>query len=71
MENVTTTALVNEDHTVTIRLPENVRPGMHTILVIIDPSASNASLNLPFGQYVIEEESIPLRRKDIYGDDGR
>jgi hypothetical protein len=75
MRVVTATATIHPDHTLTVQVPIDVRPGLHTVVVILE------------GQTEVRPERQPLQltphpvgpadatctyhREDMYGDDGR
>ncbi len=80
MKTIETTVMVTADGKITVKLPPDIPPGEHQIVLIIDKK-------LMPGKSVIEEKRPPLnfpvinvgswpadfslRREDMYGDDGR
>jgi hypothetical protein len=74
MKSIETTATVTPDRTLTIRLPVDVTPGEHRIVVVIDESLIDGRrppLDLPVHDLGPWPEGLSLRREDLYGDDGR
>ena len=73
MTVITTRIQVAEDGTISGRAPDGVRPGEHEV-------AFTAPLKRPGKPFTMEnfpiddgpwDDSISLRREDMYGDDGR
>lgn len=77
IKTVDTVVTVPENRTVTLQLPPEVGTGPHRILVVIEEETSAASEGTPkeFVFPVIPDaqwpEEMPMRREDLYGDDGR
>ncbi len=74
MRTIETVATVAADHTITLKLPEDIPPGECRVVLVIENGKPPAE-RLPFG---IEPHNIGLvdpnntfRREDMYGDDGR
>ena len=74
MTVITTRIQVAEDGTISGRAPDGVRPGEHEI------AFTTAPLKRPGKPFTMEnfpiddgpwDDSISLRREDMYGDDGR
>ena len=79
MKTIETTASVTPDGTLTARVPPEVPPGEHRVVVVIDeqPSASISGreecppLDFPVRDYGPWPEGLSLRREDMYGNGGR
>jgi hypothetical protein len=75
MRTVETTATVAPDGTLTVRVPTDVTPGTHQIVLVIDDWSREARESQLGAFPVISvgawPPDLPLRREDIYGDAGR
>lgn len=75
MKTIETKTIVTEDKRLIVRVPEDIIPGEHHIVVIIDEKTEEESNRLPFNfpidSYGSWPSDLSLRREDIYGDDGR
>ncbi len=75
MRTIETTASVASDGTLTARVPPEVPPGEHVIVVVIaeEPVSEKEreSLDLPLYDVGPWPEGLSLRREDMYGDFGR
>ncbi len=75
MKTITTRATVAGDGTLTVRLPPDIRPGEHRVVLVIDeqPEAKvePESLDMPVIRVGTWPAQLSLRREDLYGDDGR
>jgi hypothetical protein len=76
MRAVTTTAIVHADHTLTMRVPPDILPGVHEIVIVINSATSSqravpTEWRLPVRNVGPWPEGFTCRREDIYGDDGR
>jgi len=74
MQTIETTGIVTPEHTVTLRLPDELAPGPHTFTLIVH--SSPAVQPGPFADWPPRTNKFtnPLdtfRREDLYGDDGR
>lgn len=76
IKTVDTFVTVPEDRTVMLQLPPDVTTGPHRIIAIIEEPAT--VLPEPAKDFVFPviadahwPEDMPLRREDLYGDDGR
>jgi hypothetical protein len=75
MKTIEATATVTLDHTLTVRVPVDLEPGKHRVVVIVDerpvqePPA--AALDLPTLKVGPWPENLSLRREDLYDDWGR
>jgi hypothetical protein len=69
MKAIETMATVSPDHTLTAKVPSNIAPGDHQVVVVIDESAmARAPLDLPCHDVGPWPENLSLRREDMYGD---
>jgi hypothetical protein len=75
MRAITTTAVVQPDHTLTIPLPEDIPPGPQTVVVVLQDAAAppSAPVSLRFTPHGVGpvDPACTYRREEIYGDDGR
>lgn len=77
IKTLDTVVTVPEDRTVTLQLPPEVTTGPHRIIAIIDEPSEleSEAAPKPFVFPVIPEarwpDDMPIRREDLYGDDGR
>jgi hypothetical protein len=75
MKTIETTVLVTPEGTVTLQLPEDIPPGEHRIVVVIDEQPivreKRQPLKFPVDRYGLWPEDLSLRREDMYGEWGR
>jgi hypothetical protein len=75
MKTIETTVLVTPEGTVTLQLPEDIAPGEHRIVVVIDEQPivreKRPPLKFPEDRYGPWPEDLSLRREDMYGEWGR
>ena len=72
MKTVETTVIVGPDRTITVHVPEDVPPGPHRVVVVIDEAtAVPPPLDLPMLPVETWPENLSLRREDMYDDWGR
>ena len=75
MKIIDTTILVTPDGTVTLQLPEDISPGEHRIVVVIDeqPIMKGKRPPLKFPAYPVGlvVDDVRLRREYFYDDQGR
>jgi hypothetical protein len=77
MRTIETTAVVTANHTVTIQVPADIRPGTHRVVVVIETNDHSAPRPLqtwadwPAHDVTLTDPSCTFRREDLYGDDGR
>lgn len=74
MKTIETTAVVGNDRQMTVQLPDDVSPGTHRVVVVIDEPTIRAvrSLNnFPTIDVGPWPNDLSLRREDMYGDHGR
>ena len=75
MKTITTRATVASDGTLTVRLPPDIRPGEHRVVLVIDeqPKAKPEPglPDMPVLHVGTWPAQLSLRREDMYGDDGR
>ena len=77
MRTLTFDVVVTPNHTVTLTLPEDVRPGRKQMVVVIEEQAdreqptTSALDDFPVDHLGAWPEDLSLRREDLYSDDGR
>jgi hypothetical protein len=76
MKTIQTQAMVTDDRTVTLQLPEEIAPGLHTLIVVIDERVAQPASGLSLEDFPVIDvgpwpEGLSLRREEMYGDDGR
>jgi hypothetical protein len=76
METVKCRVLVADDRTITLKLPETVRPGLYEVVVVVGESsgpevASSEGFDFPVDHVGQWPARLSLRREDMYGDHGR
>ena len=75
MKTIETTVLVTPEGTVTLQLPEDIPPGEHRIVVVIDEQpivqGKRPRWKFPVDRYGPWPEDLTLRREDMYGEWGR
>jgi hypothetical protein len=72
---IQTSILVDPEHTITLRLPDDVAPGSYRVTLVIDdqpigPKPTDFS-DFPVIDVGPWSEGLSMRREDMYGDDGR
>ena len=75
MRTIETTATVGPDGTLTARVPSDVPPGRHRVVVVIEEEPAKAAQREPF-DFPVDDvgpwpEGLSLRREDMYEDWGR
>jgi len=76
MKTILTQAIVTDDRTVTLKLPDEITPGLHALVIVIEEGAVGPSAGLSLDDFPVIDvgpwpEGLSLRREDLYGDDGR
>ncbi len=74
MKTIETIATVTPDRTLTLRVPPDVEPGEHKVVVVIEEQTQQRGRSLsdfPVRDYGPWPEGLSLRREDMYGDEGR
>jgi hypothetical protein len=75
MRTVETTATVTPDHTVTVRVPDDIPAGACRVVLVIDAAPPAPTGQYPFGikphDVGLVDPNFTFRREDLYGDDGR
>jgi hypothetical protein len=78
MRTIETTATITPDGTLTAKVPADVTPGQHRIVVVLEQETREPTVltpKPPLMFHVSPWEGWPadctFRREDIYGDDGR
>ena len=76
MRALSVTGVVGPDHTLTVRVPPDIAPGVHQVVVVL-PDEAQASprgpslADRPAHPVGLANPALTFRREDIYGDDGR
>jgi hypothetical protein len=75
MKTIETTATVSSEGTLTARVPPDIPPGEHRVVLVIEeqlrPVEPRPSLDFPVDDWGTWPESLSLSREDMYGDWGR
>jgi hypothetical protein len=75
MRALGTTAVVNENHMLTMQVPADIAPGVHEVVVVIQEAETEKQNGLfrdwPAHDVGLIDPTKTFRREDIYGDDGR
>jgi hypothetical protein len=80
MKTIETTAEVAENGTLTVRVPSDIAPGPHRVVVVIDEQpavdGTMSSAESPAQAFPVHDlgpwpEDLSLRREDMYDDWGR
>jgi len=80
VRSLVVTAVVSQEHTLTVPVPVDIPPGPHQVVIVIDEAAQAAQpptpgrpdfLNWPAHEGVFVDPTCTFRREDMYGDDGR
>jgi hypothetical protein len=75
MRTIETTATVSDDRVLTVKVPSDVPPGEHKVVVVIDEEAvekrTRPLLDFPVISMGSWPDDLSLRREDMYGEDGR
>ena len=72
MRRLETKVIINPDHTLNLRLPKDIPPGEHRVVLIIDtpdisPHQADAEqLDLPQLDLGPWSDTLSLRREDLY-----
>jgi len=72
MRTIETTATVGQDGTLTARVPPEVPPGRHRVMLVIEeaqaPEVQTPPFDVPVDDWGPWPEDLSLRREDLYGD---
>jgi hypothetical protein len=75
MKTIETTATVSPEGTLTVRVPPDIPPGEHRVVLVIEKEPVREEKAPPFNFPVHDlgpwPEGLSLRREDMYGDWGR
>ena len=75
MRAIETQGIVHPDGQLSVRVPSDIAPGKHKVVVVIDEEPTDRPQRSQIEFPVIDPGPWPaglsLRREDIYGDDGR
>ncbi len=74
LRSIETTATVEEDGTVTLRLPPSVPPGVHRVVLVIEEDEAPSPRVRPpltFSRYPVgfTDPTFTARREEIYDDE--
>jgi hypothetical protein len=75
MKTIETNAIITDDRLLIVKVPHDINPGNHRIVVVIDEEVLDIRKQEPlrFSAYPVDvtSESHTFRREDLYTDDGR
>lgn len=75
MRTIETTAVVAADHTITVKLPDDIPPGRVDVVVVVANGTPGSEKPFPFNLHMIDigpwPEGFTASREQLYGDDGR
>lgn len=75
MKSIDTHGVIDADGMLSIRVPRDIAPGEHRVVVVIeeraDEPAPQQHVELPALDLGPWPANLSLRREDMYGDDGR
>lgn len=75
MRALTATGIVNCDHTLTLKVPHDIAPGPHEVVLVLQETEVGPPKQalLRFSPHPVgpAHPTCTYRREDIYGDDGR
>lgn len=75
MRTIETTATVTPDGTLVARVPSDIAPGEHQVVLVIaeriEEPGERPPLDLPVHDFGPWPADLPLRREDMYDDWGR
>jgi hypothetical protein len=76
MRTIETTAVVTPDHTITVKVPEDIPPGEVRVVVVVEngaPLPIPGELTSKWGMIDLGPwpEGFTASREQLYGDDGR
>jgi hypothetical protein len=76
MKTIQTMAVIGEDRTLTVRLPPEIAPGPHQIVVVVEgpvtePRHAWTIDDWPVHDAGLVDPNFSMRREELYGDDGR
>ncbi len=75
MRAIETDAIVSTDGTLSVKVPSDIRPGSHRVVVVIveQTAIEKRPEPLKFSTYPVGliSDTLSFRREDIYGVDGR
>ncbi len=73
MRTIRTTAVIDADHRATIQMPEDLAPGEHRVVVVIEEGAIEGPVSRSLADFPVIDvgrwpEGLSLRREDMDGD---
>ncbi len=79
MRTIQTTATVNADHTVTLKLPDDIPPGERKFVVVVEaaerrtrrPKKKLGWNDWPAHEGRVVDPNCTFSREELYGEDGR
>lgn len=74
LKAIDTTATVSEDGLLVIKLPPDIPPGQHRVVLVIGEAEKQATKPLPLNWIVypvgLVSDTFTFRREELYGDNG-
>lgn len=74
MHTITTTAVATPEHTITVKVPEDIPLGEYPLLIIVGHEKGVRTgrwRDLKPSDVELVDPNFTFRREDLYGDDGR
>ena len=74
MRTIETTATVTKEGTLTVQVPNDIPPGVHTVLVVIETTTAPNRPRLELAAFDLSgawPTNCRFSCEDLYGDDGR
>jgi len=75
MKTIEAIVNVSQDRTLTVQVPEDIPPGEHKVVIVIDEtiqdSKKKVTFDLPTHDFGSWPEGLSLRREDMYDNNGR
>lgn len=75
MRTIDTKGMVTPDRTLQVRVPDDIPPGEHHVVVIIEEAVTQPRVKPPFDfpidRYGSWPSDVSLRREEMYDNEGR
>lgn len=75
MKTIETTITVTPERKATLQLPDDISPGLHHVVLVLESQAEEkikrAPLVFPIDHYGPWPDTLSLRREDLYDESGR
>jgi hypothetical protein len=75
MKTIETTVTVTPERKITLQLPDDVSPGLHRVVLVLENQppvqTKRAPLVFPIDHYGPWPDALSLRREDLYDESGR